>query len=84
MLSLTFGADPDPTENLLLNGASFKIQENLYNALVMLRKNSAARPARICIDTICIDQNNLGERIFQGGIMDFIYSRAAFLFRKSR
>jgi hypothetical protein len=61
-----------------VDGAKVKILPNLYLALRSLREDPYWKlPERtIWADAICIDQENLEERLSQVRLMDFIYSRA--------
>ena len=58
----------------MLEGHRFQITTNLYHALEYLRKKSADYPAlRLCIDSMCINQNDPEERNSQVGGMKSIY-----------
>lgn len=59
---------------ILLNGTSFMIFPNLYDALLQLRISYPGMP--FWIDAICINQGHRAEREMQVGMMDQIYRRA--------
>lgn len=61
------------TRVVLCNGRVMNIHQNLYDALVQLRKSS---PGDYWIDAICINQSNQAERAQQVSIMGLIYSCA--------
>jgi len=61
------------TKLLQVDGANLRIGENLYEALVHIRR---ARDCILWIDAVCINQNDLAERQYQVGLMDSIYHRA--------
>jgi hypothetical protein len=71
-LSYEWGS-PMFTRSLQVNGANLRIGENLYEALVHIRR---AKDCILWIDAICINQNDLAERQYQVGLMDSIYHRA--------
>ncbi|KAM0434062.1 hypothetical protein ACHAPT_004007 [Fusarium lateritium] len=57
---------------ILLNGTSFPVLPNLYDALCQLCRS---RPGQyLWVDSICINQTSLSERSAQVAIMDRIYS----------
>ena len=72
-LSYEWGTTP-PSYNLILNGTPFSIRENLYTALISLRKPREERV--LWIDAICINQKDMAERSQQVQIMHLIYSKA--------
>jgi hypothetical protein len=68
----------DVMDYVYVDGAKVKILPNLYLALRSLREDPYWKlPERtVWADAICIDQENLEERLSQVRLMDFIYSRA--------
>ncbi|RKK29718.1 hypothetical protein BFJ66_g3439 [Fusarium oxysporum f. sp. cepae] len=81
-LSYTWGSPrdgpslPDKVANttILLNGLSFEVQPNLYDALVELQASCSETP--IWIDALCINQSNPSERSPQVSVMNQIYGKA--------
>jgi len=71
-LSYTWG-DPSITKCIVLEGAPFKVTENLKSALRHLRHSDIART--LWVDAICIDQSNIPERNVQVHRMGDIYYR---------
>jgi hypothetical protein len=71
-LSYEWGS-PTFTKALEIEGAKLPIGENLHGALVHTRLGT---DCILWIDAICINQNDLAERQYQVGLMDFIYNRA--------
>jgi len=78
-LSYTWGPETD-RRDIRLNGRSFSVTANLYDALYSMRKRiasaSLALPARIWVDAICINQGDKHERNKQVARMRDIYTRA--------
>lgn len=66
---------PDSTNIILLDGVQFRVGGNLLGALYYLRLEDS--PRTLWCDAISIDQNNLKERTYQVGLMDYIYTRAS-------
>lgn len=61
------------TRVVLCNGTVMNVHQNLYDALVQLRKSS---PGDYWIDAMCINQSDLAERAQQVLIMSLIYGCA--------
>lgn len=61
------------TREILCNGRTMNVYQNLYDALLQLRKSC---PGDYWIDAICINQGDLLERNQQVQIMDQIYGCA--------
>ncbi|KAH7091383.1 heterokaryon incompatibility protein-domain-containing protein [Paraphoma chrysanthemicola] len=84
-LSYTWGPPPS-TETILVNGAPFKVRQNLYDFLYMAWWMSMEQ--YFWIDQICIDQQNTEEKNHQIKLMGLIYHQAqgvlAWLGRHSR
>jgi Heterokaryon incompatibility protein (HET) len=78
-LSYTWGSETD-RRDIRLNGRSFSVTANLYDALYSMRKRiasaSLAFPARIWVDAVCINQGDIPERNKQVARMRDIYARA--------
>ncbi|KAE9376518.1 hypothetical protein N431DRAFT_435819 [Stipitochalara longipes BDJ] len=72
-LSYTWG-DSSDTKFIVVDGFSVKVTKNLWTALHHLRHKRYSQ--KFWIDSICIDQNNPGEKAHQIPIMSFIYERA--------
>ncbi|USP74793.1 HET-domain-containing protein [Curvularia clavata] len=72
-LSYCWGA-PNFTEEILINGCSFKVTPNLHNALRNLR--DVKQEVRLWIDQICINQNDDEEKGRQVKLMSRIYECA--------
>ncbi|KAF5583300.1 heterokaryon incompatibility 6 OR allele [Fusarium subglutinans] len=81
-LSYTWGSPRDSPQltdkitntTILLNGLSFEVQANLYDALVELQVSCSETP--IWIDALCINQSNSNERSPQVSVMNQIYGKA--------
>ena len=64
-------------KSIILNGWTFEVRENLFNALSHLQSDTVhAEPRVLWIDAICIDQSNTEERNHQVSLMGKIYSQA--------
>ncbi|KAF2023074.1 HET-domain-containing protein, partial [Setomelanomma holmii] len=72
-LSYTWGSAA-PTIPILLHGKVTLVSENLYLALLHLRKRSVEL---IWVDALCINQEDLAERARQVSHMDEVYRRAS-------
>lgn len=72
-LSYTWGTAA-PSIPILLHGKVTFVSENLYLALLHLRKR---RVALIWVDALCINQEDLAERARQVSHMDEVYRRAS-------
>jgi len=59
---------------ITVNGYSIPIGENLYCALLALRR--PRQPRMLWVDAICIDQSNLAEKNHQVDLMKKIYKQA--------
>lgn len=73
-LSYTWGHTP-ADRAIRLNGAPFRVRQNLWDFLDRARKNEVT--GYLWIDAICIDQTRTRERNHQVAMMGEIYSRAA-------
>ncbi|KAF7894482.1 uncharacterized protein EAF01_009933 [Botrytis porri] len=69
-LSYVWG-DPRARKTVFINERPFSTTVNLADAIDHLRDEE--RPLRLWADAICIDQDNLGERTQQLGLMREIY-----------
>lgn len=72
-LSYMWGDDTDKVK-ILLNGAEFRVTQNLFDALQFLRRVTDRRP--VWIDAISINQADISERNRQLQMMPHIYFRA--------
>ena len=72
-LSYAWG-DPTPCCSISLNGRSFKLPTNAFEALIHLREPDS--DLTLWIDTICINQNDATEKAYQVAMMGQIFSRA--------
>lgn len=72
-LSYVWG-NPDETQSIFCDDATFDITTNLSRALRYLRQER--EPRNLWIDAICINQNDIPERNRQVSLMNAIYSRA--------
>jgi hypothetical protein len=61
-------------QTIFCDGKSITIQQNMYNALLYLRKS---RPGDYWINAMCIDQENINEKSAQVQMMGRIYRFAA-------
>ena len=75
-LSYTWGQIA-PSIPTLVNGSITLISENLYLALLHLRKRE---DTTLWVDAICINQDDLAERATQVGHMKDIYENASIVF----
>ncbi|KAM0240261.1 hypothetical protein ACHAPO_002157 [Fusarium lateritium] len=79
-LSYTWGSprpcdtEADSGTSVLLNGQTFEVQPNLYDALVELHASCSETP--IWIDALCINQLDPVERCSQVSVMNQIYGKA--------
>lgn len=67
--------DPTQTQPITLDGAAYPVTANLYSALKYLRETDT--PARLWVDSVCINQQDVFERSAQVGRMRAIYASAA-------
>ncbi len=77
-LSYCWGTTEQAKRTIWINGHPFEILQNLYAALVQLRKPTSTR--KLWIDAICIDQvgdEGKAERNIQIPLMGRIYHQAA-------
>ncbi|KAF4944209.1 hypothetical protein FGADI_12848 [Fusarium gaditjirri] len=74
MCDPVYYADTD-VQYILLNGSTFAVKPNLYDALFQLHQSYPQMP--LWIDALCINQDDLQERKLQVGIMDRIYGGAS-------
>ncbi|KAE8449885.1 hypothetical protein EG329_007362 [Mollisiaceae sp. DMI_Dod_QoI] len=78
-LSYVWGSETD-RRDIKLNGRSMSVTANLYDALICMRKNIAMAslgfPAKIWVDAISINQNDIDERNKQVARMRDIYTQA--------
>jgi hypothetical protein len=75
-LSYTWGQIA-PSIPILVNGSVTMVSENLYLALLHLRKREVTR---LWVDAICINQDDFPERASQVSQMKGIYQNAAIVF----
>lgn len=84
--------DPQKRRNITIDGATLSLTENLHGALTAFRHRPVARssdeldvgtaPAqrqpvrRVWVDAVCINQEDLQERLSQVKLMSFIYADA--------
>ncbi|KAI0100813.1 heterokaryon incompatibility protein-domain-containing protein [Nemania sp. FL0031] len=75
-LSYAWGAvqDPQHLQTIRINGLTQRVTPNLYSALSSLRKADHSRI--LWVDSICINQGDLGERTQQIMLMARIYAKA--------
>ncbi|KAG8669386.1 hypothetical protein FPOAC2_08715 [Fusarium poae] len=79
-LSYTWGSprpydtEADAGTSILLNGQTFEVQPNLYDALIELQASCPQTP--IWIDALCINQSDPVERCSQVSVMNQIYGKA--------
>ncbi|KAH7071890.1 heterokaryon incompatibility protein-domain-containing protein [Paraphoma chrysanthemicola] len=74
-LSYMWG-DPTPVDKILVAGAAIPLASNLSTALRYIRNSKEPQPARIWIDAICINQDDIREREQQVAMMRTVYSNA--------
>ncbi|KZL67811.1 HETdomain-containing protein [Colletotrichum tofieldiae] len=88
-VSYVWGA-PEPSHEIAVNEAAFRVRENLWHALGQLvhiannednciseqKKSSTKLPQYFWIDAICINQEDTSERGHQVGLMKDIFSTA--------
>ena len=67
--------EDEPSDEILINGKTFFIRDNLFNFLQASRQDRY--PGWIFIDAICINQHDLAERSNQVALMRDIYEEAA-------
>lgn len=72
-LSYTWGNSP-ANETIELDGTPFMVRKNLWDFLSLAR--SRGFDTYLWIDAICIDQETVGERNHQVGMMGDVYSSA--------
>lgn len=72
-LSYTWGS-AIPSIPILINGAVTMVTENLYMALLHLRKGKVPK---VWVDALCIDQTNMTERSIQVSQMAEVYGGAS-------
>lgn len=63
------------SRDIQCNGSTLKVTANVFELLQRLRHPDT--PARLWIDAICINQQDLPERNHQVSLMKFIYSNAS-------
>ncbi|KAH6892588.1 heterokaryon incompatibility protein-domain-containing protein, partial [Thelonectria olida] len=73
-LSYVWGGG-DPKNRILLDGDSFLVRDNLFDALTRLRNDAQVR--RLWVDAICINQDDVLERNSQVRLMTELYSAAS-------
>jgi hypothetical protein len=73
-LSYFWGSQRNP-QSILVDNSSFKITQNLYNALSTLQDYGI--PRVIWVDAICIDQMHEEEKLQQIQYMTEIYAKAS-------
>lgn len=65
------------TSTILVNGQALHIRQNLWNFLTQIRRiRSDSLPALLWIDSICINQEDIGEKNSQVQLMHKIYAQA--------
>ncbi|KAK6854169.1 hypothetical protein PG995_009262 [Apiospora arundinis] len=72
------GSSPRGTRYIILNDLMFRVQDNLFSALMELRNGGrhGDQGLPIWIDAICINQDDDQEKSHQVGSMSLIYSSA--------
>jgi hypothetical protein len=78
-LSYVWG-DPQVTTPVILDRSKVLVTTNLELALRHLRQQRRLYPRRLWADALCINQNDIGERSHQVGLMKDIYSKAIAVF----
>lgn len=76
-LSYVWGDVQNPVE-ILINGSSFKIGQNLFSALRQLFENGTR--CWLWIDALCIQQSDQEEKTYQVGQMRAIFRQAEHVF----
>jgi hypothetical protein len=76
-LSYTWGDEHDPTHEILLDGATYRVRQNLHDFLHEARRRCFE--SALWIDAICIDQRNIKEREQQVQQMSKIYEQARYV-----
>ncbi|KAK3625043.1 hypothetical protein LTR56_020687 [Elasticomyces elasticus] len=74
-LSYVWGTRTSQLLEVGINGKTFGLQINLYNALRRLIQRTDS--SMLWVDAICIDQRNIDERNYQVKLMDQIFRGAA-------
>jgi hypothetical protein len=75
-LSYTWGS-AIPSIPILVNGTVTMVTDNLYMALLHLRKGKVPR---VWVDALCINQTNMTERSIQVSQMDKVYQGATMVY----
>ena len=73
-LSYHWGTDPSRAHSISVDASDLKVTNELHVALLHLRL--PARPRKMWIDAICINQDDVTEKSQQVGIMRSIYQKA--------
>lgn len=74
--ALSYRWEGGETQTLEVNGADLHVTNNLYAALLSLRRESHPLPKVLWVDSICINQDSGQERGEQVPLMGEIYSKA--------
>jgi hypothetical protein len=74
-ISYAWASGTQSMRPMTLNGKKHRVTGSVYG--ILLRCSSFFKPQLVWIDTICIDQTNLDEKILQVRAMREIYGRAA-------
>lgn len=75
-VSYTWGQD-EPSEVVYLGGRAFHVRPNLWSCLYYLSLSAKQTEWNyLWVDAICINQNDIGERNLQVGVMDTTYRNA--------
>jgi hypothetical protein len=72
-ISYTWGDPRSPTYNILVDGTTFTVRQNLWHFLRQERQ--FGHSYLLWIDAICIDQSKTSERNHQVSLMREIYSK---------
>src|SRR6187402_1200250 len=75
-LSYSWGSSKDPHFTIWIDRIPVPVRENLYYALLALRRSSQAQVRVLWVDAICINQRDDAERSSQIQQMDMIYGQA--------